>query len=134
VNQNKPSTKGRDDRGRFAPGNSLSPGRPSKEREKQYLAAFDKALPANELSTVVAAVLVKAKSGSIPAARLLLEYAIGRPIQRFEFEDESEYRVAGENPRENLERMQTYIAERVQQMRDAEAERNRATQPPRDRA
>lgn len=123
MTQSIPESNGRDDKGRFMAGNSVARGRPRREREKEFLSAFDRGLPADELSEVVAAILIKAKQGSVPAARLLFEYSIGKPLERFAFENENEFRVAGLSPRQNLEKMQQHIADRVQEMRAAENER-----------
>jgi len=125
MTEAKTESNGRDTQGRFTLGNISGRGRPRREREKEFLAAFDRALPAHELSEIVAAILIKAKEGSIPAARLLLEYAIGKPTERFGFENDHEFRVAGMSPRQNMEKMQQHIADRVQEMRAAEEERGK---------
>ncbi|NOY41178.1 MAG: hypothetical protein GXP26_04995 [Planctomycetes bacterium] len=113
--------EGRDAAGRFTAGNTLSRGRPRRERETEFLDAFCGALPASELAEVTKAILARAKAGNIPAARLLLEYAVGKPTTRIEFApSDEEYRVAGKSPAEGMAAMMERIAAKVKERREYE--------------
>jgi len=70
--------------GQFAKGNRGGPGRPRLDAEQKYLRALRKALPQKDVHAIVEKLVIKAKSGNIQAAKLLLEYAIGKPTQYVE--------------------------------------------------
>ena len=120
----KAKTRGRDSSGRFAKGNSLSPGRPRRDTEREYLAAFQRALSAEDLEAVTKAILESAKKGNVAACRVIFEYAIGRPAERIAFEPEAEYRVAGRSPLQSMEAGLDRINRRVAELRKAESEKN----------
>ena len=73
----------RDDKGRFKPGASGNPRgrlpRPVEDRVVQRLAAR---LNNGDYDRILDAVVNRAQRGDIQAARLLLEYAVGKPLQR----------------------------------------------------
>jgi len=115
------ASKGRDSRGRFSPGNLIGPGRPSRERERENLKSFASVVTPEELAKITQAIAAKAKRGDVPAARLLLEYAVGKPTTRIEFTDREEYRVAGQSPAEGMVSMMKRITKKVQEMRAREA-------------
>jgi len=123
----KSKTNGRDSSGKFAVGNTYGRGRPRKEVEASYLRAFNDGCPPDQFRRIVARMAKLAEGGNIAAARLILSHAMPGKELRIELaSDDREFRVAGETPRESLEHMQTYIAERVQQMRKSEPERNKS--------
>ena len=117
-------TNGRDSRGRFASGNSVSlgHGRPRKEQEQAYLLAFQKGLSESDLTAVVKAIVKQAKSGSVAAARLLIDHSVGRPTVRVELDtDVPEYRVAGQTPGEHMRLEMAYLQKVVTEQREYES-------------
>lgn len=131
----------RDPRGRFAPGNGGGPGRPRKEREAVYQAAFSDALPPATFGAIVRMLATKALGGSVQAARLLIEHAIGRPSLKIEWSDDSEFRVAGLTPDGATANLIEQLRARLEQIHQREAalqewqsNGSRATSPPEPRA
>lgn len=116
------ATSTRDANGRFLPGCAPGPGRPKRDREAAWQEAFGNALPPDELAAVIAAMLTRAKSGSVSAARLLLEHAVGRPAIKITFDDRGEYapRVAGLTPDQALTRQLELIQRRITEVRSRE--------------
>jgi hypothetical protein len=90
-------TTGRDTTGRFASGNRFGTAR---RRTASYQAAFDAACTPEALREVVAAMLDRAKRGSVSAARLIVEHCLGKPTVRVELGDDfgESFRVAGVDP------------------------------------
>jgi hypothetical protein len=71
---------GRGAGGRFANGNPGGPGNPFAARVGKLRSTLLDVVSDAELSKVAAAMLKAAKRGDVNAARLLLSYAIGRPV------------------------------------------------------
>jgi hypothetical protein len=67
--------------GRFLPGNPGGPGNPLARQIGRLRSALHEALTEEEMVRVVRAMLKKAQAGDVAAARLCLEYAIGKPMQ-----------------------------------------------------
>jgi len=115
----KMAANGRDKMGRFAAGGAAGPGRPRREVEAAYLAAFTSAMPPEELEKIIEAVVEQAQAGNVQAARLLIEHSLGRPTSRLELADASEgFRVAGQTPAESLEMMMQRINEKIAEQRE----------------
>jgi hypothetical protein len=76
---NGPNGDGRDSQGRFAKGNPGGPGNPFVRRVASLRNAMLDAVTEDDLRSVVQAVVGKAKAGDLAAAKLLLDYCIGRP-------------------------------------------------------
>lgn len=74
-------TAERDARGRFLPGNKGGPGNPFAAQVGRLRAALLRAVKPADLREVVTALLEQAKSGNVAAARLVLEYCLGRPVE-----------------------------------------------------
>ena len=77
-----PSTNGangHDSRGRFVKGNGGGPGNPFGRLMAQLRSAFCKMVTEEDIQTVARELLERAKAGDVAAARLLLNYAIGKP-------------------------------------------------------
>jgi hypothetical protein len=73
---------GRDENGRFVKGHSGNPnGRKPKSVEEKYLAAIKKAVTQKELTQIFQSMAARAKAGDVRAARLIVEYLIGKPDQ-----------------------------------------------------
>ena len=70
---------GRDERGRFAQGNSGGAGNPFARRVAQMRQALLQAVSDEDLQELVQALLLRAKSGDVAAARLVLSYTVGKP-------------------------------------------------------
>src|SRR5262245_51278722 len=69
----------RDDRGRFAPGNSGGPGRPRRAIERDYLAALADAVPIDRWRGIVDRAVEDASQGDAKARRWISEYLTGKP-------------------------------------------------------
>lgn len=68
-----------DERGKFAPGNKASPGRPRKAVETAYLNEIFDIVTVEQWRRVVKKALTDAAKGSPEARRWLSEYIIGKP-------------------------------------------------------
>lgn len=79
----EPTRIGRDASGRFAPGNPGGPGALAHERTKrarELRQALHDAVTPEDMAAVARALIDKAKSGDVAAARELLDRIIGRAI------------------------------------------------------
>lgn len=72
---------GRDNGGRFAPGNRFSKGNPYAQRVAKLRAALLEAVTEDDLAEVAKALIDKAKTGDVPAVRELLDRTLGRPTE-----------------------------------------------------
>jgi len=70
--------EGRDLQGKFQPGNRFGRGNPHAKAVAQFRTAMMQAVQEGDVSDVIRAMIVKAASGDVQAARLVLEYAVGR--------------------------------------------------------
>ncbi len=70
----------RDNRGRFLPGCAGGPGNPHSRQIGRLKAALHEALSEDAIAAVALAMLQKAKDGDVAAAKLVLAYAIGKPV------------------------------------------------------
>lgn len=68
---------GRDDRGRFAPGNSGGPGRPKRAVELEYIKALADTVTLDDWRAVCQSALEAAKAGDAKAREWLAGYLIG---------------------------------------------------------
>ncbi len=77
----QPSTNGgnggRDEQGRFTKGNPGGPGNPYARRVAALRSALLETVTGDDIRELARALLESAKGGDVPAARLLLGYAIG---------------------------------------------------------
>jgi len=71
----------RNENGQFAKGNGGGPGRPRLDAEQKYLRTLHRSLLQRDVREIVKKLIGKAKTGNIQAAKVLLEYAIGKPTQ-----------------------------------------------------
>jgi hypothetical protein len=74
-------SNGRQERGRFAPGNRFASGNPNHKRMYELRAALLETATAARVQAVVAKLADLAEAGDIAAAKLFLEYAVGKPVQ-----------------------------------------------------
>ena len=68
---------GRDDHGRFAPGNAGGPGRPRRAVERDYLTTLTEACPPETWRGIVERAVTDAKDGDATARAWLAKYLIG---------------------------------------------------------
>jgi hypothetical protein len=79
-----PSTNGdygRDQSGRFVPGNKLGRGNPFNQRACELRSALMEAVTADDVAKIIAAIVKLAKAGDVVAAREILDRTIGKPAQ-----------------------------------------------------
>ena len=81
VKPSRNGTDGRDERGRFAPGNSGGPGNPHAKQTGKLRSAMLKAVTEKDMRDVVMKLVELAKSGNVPAAREVLDRCLGRPVE-----------------------------------------------------
>ena len=72
---------GRDERGRFAPGNVGGPGNPHAKQVGKLRSAMLAAVSDKEMKAVVKKLVELAKGGNVPAAREVLDRCLGRPVE-----------------------------------------------------
>ena len=72
---------GRDERGRFAPGNVGGPGNPHAKQVGKLRSAMLAAVSDQEMKAVVKKLVELAKGGNVPAAREVLDRCLGRPVE-----------------------------------------------------
>lgn len=72
---------GRDRHGRFAKGNPGGPGNPLGAAVARLRAELVKAVRPADVRAIVRALLRQARDGDTDAARLLLSYTLGRPME-----------------------------------------------------
>ena len=65
--------------GTFRPGNKGGPGNPFARQVGQLRKQILEALGTERFGRVLEAIIVKAEAGDIPAAKLLFQYALGKP-------------------------------------------------------
>src|SRR5271156_2135787 len=73
------AAENRDRRGRFVRGNAGGPGNPFGRKVAALRAARIDCVTPQDIQRVMAALLLEAASGNVPAARLLLAYTVGKP-------------------------------------------------------
>ena len=72
---------GRDERGRFTKGNPGGPGNPFAAQVGKLRAAMYGAVTEADMKAIVSKLVEQAKSGDIPAARVLFGRVFGRPLE-----------------------------------------------------
>ena len=83
----KPSTNGtsgRTSNGQFAKGNPGGPGNPYARRVARLRATLLDAVGENGLADIVQGMVTAAKGGDVAAAKLLLSYLLGKPVESVE--------------------------------------------------
>ena len=69
---------GRDQQGRFAPGNKLGTGNPFARQVAALRKAFLDGVTAEDIAAIAAALLARAKEGDVAAAKVVLAYTVGK--------------------------------------------------------
>ncbi len=77
---------GRDDRGRFVKGHSKTGGRLSRPVEEQYRDLFKSKFTPDKMEAIFEKLHSLALKGDLGAIKLILEYLLGKPVDRKEFE------------------------------------------------
>ncbi len=72
---------GRDYRGRFTRGNPGGPGNPFARRTAQLRRVLTAAISEADIEAVARKLVEMAKTGDVPAARLILAYVLGQPAE-----------------------------------------------------
>jgi hypothetical protein len=70
---------GRGPKGRFAKGNPGGPGNPFARQVAAFRQEFMAAVTGEDIAVIVRALIEKAKAGDVAAARLVLQYTLGKP-------------------------------------------------------
>ena len=79
VNAKEQVKYGRDTKGRFVPGNSGGPGNPFYRRMAAMRKVIAEAVDEDDLKRITAAMKKKAEEGDTAAAKLIFQYAAGKP-------------------------------------------------------
>ena len=74
-------SNGRDSCGKFAKGNSGGPGNPYARRVAQMRSIIAAEFTDEDVHQVLRKLVEMAKNGDLAAAKLLLSYAVGRPVE-----------------------------------------------------
>ena len=77
-------TSGRTSTGQFAKGNPGGPGNPYARRVARLRATLLDAVGENGLADIVQGMITAAKGGDVAAAKLLLSYLLGKPVESVE--------------------------------------------------
>jgi hypothetical protein len=74
--------------GRFLVGHKGGPGNPYARRVAEFKNALYSAVSSDDITAIALKLVSNAREGDIPAAKLLLSYAIGAPIQNIQLDAE----------------------------------------------
>ena len=74
----------RDEKGKFVKGHPGMGGRKPKSHEEKVLEAVSRACSPADIQAIMEKLVSKAKTGNIQAAKIVLAYAIGMPVQKTE--------------------------------------------------
>ena len=77
-------TSGRKSNGQFAKGNKHGTGNPYARRVARLRSALLDAVGENGLADIVQGMVTAAKGGDVAAAKLLLSYLLGKPVESVE--------------------------------------------------
>ena len=81
VNTLAPASNGyRGENGRFLKGNAGGPGSPYVKQVAALKASLYEALTPADINAIMQRMLAEAVAGNVPAARLVLEYSVGKPL------------------------------------------------------
>ena len=74
-------SNGRDESGRFLPGNPGGPGNPHAAQVGRLRSALLGAVTPEDMRAVALALVEKARAGDIAAARVLFDRVLGKPVE-----------------------------------------------------
>lgn len=85
----------RDANGRYLPGHKSNGGRKPRQAEERLVRRLSERLTNGDFDKILDAIIRQAQRGDVAAARLLLEYAVGKPRQPLanDGDDEVVFRV-----------------------------------------
>ena len=97
----KPENNGRDDSGRFAPGNPGGPGRPSQRQEVAMVNAIKATMPPERIQHTLEQALQMAFDanswrGVMAVVEFAANYTVGKPVQRIQQESSGVVGILGE--------------------------------------
>lgn len=72
---------GRERTGRFAPGNSGGPGNPHAKQVGALRSALLRAVSEDDMQAIIGKLVAQARSGSVPAAKEVLDRCLGRHLE-----------------------------------------------------
>jgi hypothetical protein len=100
-NPDTPAATGRDSHGRFAPGNPGGPGNPFYRRQAEFRRAALAAFTPEDVASLLRVMLALGRNGDTAAARVFLDYAVGKPAKAAEPDqaDLHEWQLHQQTPR-----------------------------------
>ncbi len=84
IEQSTNGTNGRNSNGQFAKGNPGGPGNPYARHVARLRASLIEAVGDDGLKDIVQGMVTAAKGGDVAAAKLLLSYLLGKPVESVE--------------------------------------------------
>ena len=84
IEQSTNGTSGRKPNGQFAKGNPGGPGNPYARHVARLRASLIEAVGDDGLKDIVQGMVTAAKGGDVAAAKLLLSYLLGKPVESVE--------------------------------------------------
>jgi len=84
IEQSTNGTSGRKPNGQFAKGNPGGPGNPYARHVARLRASLIEAVGDDGLKEIVQGMVTAAKGGDVAAAKLLLSYLLGKPVESVE--------------------------------------------------
>ena len=88
----------RDNKGRFVKGHKpfigKNPGRKPRPTEDKYLRVFSDTVTKEDLEEIILSVMARAKAQDMVAARIIFDYALGKPAQRVEVATTGDLNIA----------------------------------------
>jgi hypothetical protein len=96
-----PPANGRDARGRFVPGNAGGPGNPFYRRQAEFRRAMLALFTPEDVASLLRVMLALGRNGDVAAARVFLEYVVGKPHKAPDpdREEHHEWQLFAEAPR-----------------------------------
>ncbi|MFO0846482.1 MAG: hypothetical protein U0797_29625 [Gemmataceae bacterium] len=77
-----PAPEGREANGRFAKGNAGGPGNPFARKVAQLRSLALETVTEDDLAAILKKMVERAKQGDVPAAKLVLQYTLGKPVEQ----------------------------------------------------
>lgn len=87
--------------GTFAKGHTKSGGRAPRQAEERLVRRLSARLNNGDFDKILDALIRQAQRGDVPAARLLLEYAVGKPAQPVDMQSNNIVRIIIQHERRN---------------------------------
>ncbi|MCE9555663.1 MAG: hypothetical protein K8T91_20125 [Planctomycetes bacterium] len=116
---------GRHGDGTFAKGNPGGPGRPRREREREYLAVLSEAVPLDKWRAIVERAVVDATAGDARSRDWISKYLVPEVVPEFEQEEvPREQKI--ENILTRVARLREFqeVSERLQRQQEKQEQQN----------